>query len=75
MRGRSLNQRLNEANHIKDEYIGYYFNVSSEYIDKIERFKNLLDKTLTTKQHTSTQRVVDSLNIKKERNELFKGFL
>ena len=70
----SLNQRLNEANHIKDEYIGYYFSVSSEYIDKIERFKNLMDKTLTTKQYASTQRIVDSLNIKKERNELFKGF-
>ncbi len=69
-----LNQKLNEANRIKDEYIGYYFNISSGYIDKIETIKHSLDKTLTSKQYSTSQKTVDNINIKKERNELFKGF-
>lgn len=70
----AANHKLNEANVIKDEYIGYYFNITSEYIDRVEGFKNALDKALTNKQYASTQRIVDSINIKRERNDLFKGF-
>jgi DNA-binding FrmR family transcriptional regulator len=70
----AANHKLNEANVIKDEYIGYYFNVTSEYIDRVEGFKNALDKSLANKQYVSTQRIVDSINIKRERNDLFKGF-
>jgi uncharacterized coiled-coil protein SlyX len=70
----AANHKLNEANVIKDEYIGYYFNITSEYIDRIEGFKSALDKSLANKQYLSTQRIIDSINIKRERNELFKGF-
>lgn len=70
----AVNQQLNEVNIIKDEYIGYYFNITSEYIDRVEGFKNALEKSLQNKQYVSTQRIVDSINIKKERNDLFKGF-
>ena len=70
----AVNQQLNEVNVIKDEYIGYYFNITSEYIDRVEGFKNALEKSLQNKQYVSTQRIVDSINIKKERNDLFKGF-
>ncbi|RZK31958.1 MAG: tetratricopeptide repeat protein [Hymenobacter sp.] len=70
----AVNQQLNEVNVIKDEYIGYYFNITSEYIDRVEGFKNALEKSLQSKQYSSTQRIVDSINIKKERNDLFKGF-
>jgi uncharacterized coiled-coil protein SlyX len=70
----AVNHKLNEANVIKDEYIGYYFNITSEYIDRFEGFKVALDKSLANKQYSSTQRIVDSLNIKRERNDLFKGF-
>ena len=68
------NHKLNEANIIKDEYIGYYFNVTSEYIDRVEGFKNALERSLANKQYASTQRIVDGINIKRERNDLFKGF-
>jgi hypothetical protein len=68
------NHNLNEANVIKDEYIGYYFNITSEYIDRVEGFKNALERSLANKQYASTQRIVDGINIKKERNDLFKGF-
>jgi hypothetical protein len=34
------NTKLSEANKIKEEYIGYFFNVNSEFFEKIERLKN-----------------------------------
>lgn len=70
----AANHKLNEANAIKDEYIGYYFNITSEYIDRVEGFKNALERSLANKQYISTQRIVDGINIKRERNDLFKGF-
>jgi DNA-binding FrmR family transcriptional regulator len=70
----AANHKLNEANVIKDEYIGYYFNITSEYIDRVESLKNSLNKSLANKQYIGTQRIVDDINIKRERNDLFKGF-
>ncbi|AMJ67465.1 hypothetical protein AXW84_20105 [Hymenobacter sp. PAMC 26628] len=69
-----VNHQLNEANVIKDEYIGHYFVVISEHIDKLEEIKDALGASLANKQYISTQRIVESINGKKERNDLFKGF-
>ncbi|MDB5234715.1 MAG: hypothetical protein JWR44_1708, partial [Hymenobacter sp.] len=71
---RQLNHGLNEANKIKEEYIGYYFHNNSQYIDKMEALKKRLDALLASKQYAAAQKLVDSVNIKNERNELFKGF-
>lgn len=71
---RQLNSGLNEANKIKEEYIGYYFHNNSQYIDKIETLKKKLDALLDTKQYAGVQKLVGGLNIKNERHELLKGF-
>jgi hypothetical protein len=71
---RELNGDLNEANKIKEEYIGFYFHNNSQYIDKIEVLKKRLDALLSSKQYAGVQKLVDSVNIKNERNELLKGF-
>jgi len=71
---RQLNDDLNEANKIKEEYIGFYFHNNSQYIDKIEALKKRLDNLLGSKQYASVQKLIDSVNIKNERNELLKGF-
>jgi hypothetical protein len=69
-----LNGRLNEANRIKDEYIGYYLNSNSQYIDKLESLKKSLLALLDSKQYTGLQRLLDGVNIKHERTALFKNF-
>lgn len=69
-----LNLGLNEANRVKDEYIGYYLNTNSQYIDKLEGLKQSLLVLLASKQYTGLQKMLDGLNIKQERNALFKGF-
>ncbi|WP_241938209.1 DUF6377 domain-containing protein [Hymenobacter cyanobacteriorum] len=69
-----LNNGLNEANKIKEEYIGYYFHNNSQYIDKLETLKKRVEALLASKQYAGVQKLVDGVNIKTERNELLKGF-
>ncbi len=71
---RQLNNALNEATKIKEQYIGYYFHNNSQYIDKMEVLKKRLDDLLDTKQYTGAQKLVTAINIKNERNALLKGF-
>lgn len=71
---RFLNTGLNEANKIKEEYIGYYFHNNSQFIDKLEALKKVLDTQLGNKQYSAVQKVVDGINVKQERNKLFTGF-
>lgn len=71
---RHLNSGLNEANKIKEEYIGYYFHNNSQYIDKIETLKKRLEALLSSKQYGGVQKLADGINVKTERHELLKGF-
>jgi hypothetical protein len=66
--------KLNEADQIKEEYIGYYFNLISEYINKLEKFKRSVDNKLTTKRFDDIRIVVNNINLTKEREELFINF-
>jgi tetratricopeptide (TPR) repeat protein len=66
--------KLDEANKIKEEYIGYYFNLISEYIEKLEKFKRSVNNKLITKKYDDIQILVDNINLKKERDELFVNY-
>jgi tetratricopeptide (TPR) repeat protein len=68
------NIELNEANKIKEEYIGYYFNLISEYINKLDKFKRSVDNKLTTKRFDDIRVLVNNINLTKEREELFINF-
>ncbi|WP_375418943.1 DUF6377 domain-containing protein [uncultured Hymenobacter sp.] len=68
------NARLAEANKIKEEYIGYYFHHNTQYLDERETLKKKLDDLLSARQYGGVQKLADSINIKRERSELFKGF-
>jgi hypothetical protein len=69
-----LNKSLSVANKIKNEYIGYYFNVNSIYIEKLENFQKSLDKKLTSKRYEDAHVTVKSLNLESERQHLFDTF-
>lgn len=69
-----INDHLVEANKIKEEYIGYSFNVYSEYIGKIEKFKRSIDKKLMAKKYDDIHQVLKSVNLKKERALLYQSF-
>lgn len=65
---------LQEANKIKEEYIGYYFNINSEYLSKIEAFKKSVEMKLITKKTEDIKFIVNNINPKKEREELYHSF-
>ncbi len=66
--------KLNEADTIKEEYIGYYFNLISEYINKLDKFKRSVDNKLTTKRFDDIRILINNINLTKEREELFVNF-
>lgn len=68
------NEKLNDANKIKEEYIGYFFNVNSEFFDKIERFKRSIDQKLTDRRFDEIRFLVNNINLKREKEELLKHF-
>jgi hypothetical protein len=69
-----LNKKLGIANKIKNEYIGYYFNINSIYIDKLENFKKSLNKKLISKRYEDALVAVNNLNLDAERKELYYTF-
>ena len=71
---KQVNLHLMEANKIKEEYIGYYFNINSEYLVKISAFKQAIDNKLMAKKFDDIRYVINNINLKKEREELYLSF-
>ena len=71
---RKVNTHLIEANKIKEEYIGYFFNVNSEYIEKIESFQKNLHRKIVAKQYNDLDNIINNTDLKKERENLFINF-
>ncbi len=69
-----LNRNLSTANKIKNEYIGYYFNINSIYIEKLESFQKSIDKKLSSRRYEDAQAAVKNLNLENERQLLFHTF-
>jgi tetratricopeptide (TPR) repeat protein len=69
-----LNKNLSTANKIKNEYIGYYFNINTIYIEKLESFKMSIDKKLSSKRYEDALTAVKKLNLEEERHQLFHTF-
>lgn len=68
------NHLLMDANKIKEEYITYYFNTTAEYISRLENLKKTMEMKIMTKKTDDLRFVVDSINIKKERDDLYHNF-
>lgn len=69
-----INTKLDEANMIKDEYIGYFFNVHSSYIEKIDRLKRSIEKIVKEKRYDEVLLFLNKLNIGLERESLSNSF-
>jgi hypothetical protein len=68
------NNKLSEANKIKEEYIGYFFNVNSEFFDKIERFKKSLEQKVNDRKLEEIKFLVNSINLRVEKEYLLQNF-
>jgi hypothetical protein len=68
------NNKLSEANKIKEEYIGYFFNADSESFAKIEKFKKSLEQKIAYRKWEDVISLVNATNLKKEKEELLQNF-
>lgn len=69
-----VNEKLMEGTKIKEDYIGYFFNVISGYILQLERIKRSVDTKLPARKYEDIQLMANNINIKKERETLFNTF-
>jgi len=68
------NRKLDEVNMIKEEYIGHFFNVNADYIEKLDRLKRSLEKIVNHKQYDELQVIVNRLNTNFERESFYQSF-
>jgi hypothetical protein len=68
------NSKLSEANKIKEEYIGYFFNADSEFFAKIEKFKKSLEQKIAYRKWDDVITLVNNTSLKKEKEELLQNF-
>jgi len=66
--------KLKESDKIKEEYVGYYFNINSEYIDKLEHIKKSVENKLKHKEYEAIKLIVGKINPSKERQNLYLQF-
>lgn len=69
-----LNKNLGTANKIKNEYIGYYFNINTVYLDKLSSIKKSLDKKLSSKRYEDAHIAVNNIDLDQERKVIFDTF-
>jgi hypothetical protein len=70
----TINHKLEEDTHIKEEYIGYFFDLISGYILKLEKLKRSVDMKLSVKKYDDIPAIINAIQIKKEREALFHTF-
>ncbi|HEY4065211.1 MAG TPA: DUF6377 domain-containing protein [Puia sp.] len=68
------NYKLSEANKIKEEYIGFFFNADSEFFARIEKFKKSLEQKIAYRKWEDIITLVNNTNLKKEKEELLQNF-
>ncbi len=71
---RESNEKLIEADKIKDEYIADFFNQNSEYIEKIENLQKWFNRMVATKQFEALRKLPEHINIQNERDILYERF-
>jgi len=70
-----LNQQLSESNQIKEEYIAYFFDTCSAYINKLEDYRKNLNKKAKDNQLDELFKTLRSNTlIENELEELYRNF-
>ncbi|MBE6312968.1 MAG: hypothetical protein E7076_07430 [Bacteroidales bacterium] len=68
------NNKLQESNKIKEEYIGYFFRMNSDFIQKQEALQKRVTKLLNNKDFEKLKNVVSEDDLKEQRADLYKNF-
>lgn len=70
-----VNDQLRESNYVKEEYIGYVFNICSTYISKLEEFRKNINRKLKVGQIEDVKTMTDSsATASNELKEFYQNF-
>jgi hypothetical protein len=69
-----VNDKLEEANKIKEEYIGFFFKIDSEYFGRLKKLKNMIEQKLSERKYEEIRFIVSNIQPKKEKEELLMNF-
>jgi hypothetical protein len=70
-----LNVQLRESNYVKEEYIGYVFNICSNYIDKLENYRKEIHRKLKVGQTEDVYKMTSpSKAVDDDIHELYNQF-
>ena len=70
-----VNDQLRESNYVKEEYIGYVFNICSTYISKLEEFRKNINRNLKVGQIEDVKAMTDSsATASNELKEFYQNF-
>ena len=71
----TTNILLSDANRVKDEYIGKFLSICSDYIDKLDNYRIKVHRKLKANQYNDLLRMTGSEQLKEdELKELFDNF-
>ncbi len=70
-----LNSQLSEANWVKEEYIGHFLSLCSNYVDKMDNFRKLVNRKLKNREFEELAGITRSVEYKdRELEELYDNF-
>lgn len=70
-----INRQLHDSNLVKDEYIGKFLSLCSEYIDKIDAYRQKVNRRVKANQFKELLNMTNSEELcEKEAKELFANF-
>lgn len=70
----NTNENLVEANIIKEEYIGYFFTLNSEFIDKLNNYQKYVHRKVIEKKYDELTTAPRNINPAKEREAMYIRF-
>lgn len=68
------NRQLQEANSIKEEYIGNTFYLNSEYISDLEKLYEAINRKLSDNQYEDIKNLCKQSSVNKKREIMYKSF-
>lgn len=68
------NSELSEANKIKDKYIGHFFYVNYQYIDKLEHMYRIINRKVAMRQFDDFAKMFKEADIQLERENMYVTF-
>jgi hypothetical protein len=74
LKQQEINDKLMEANKIKEEYMIHSYNINAEFFAKIEKLKNSIDRKVMDHKYGEIGFLLNNVDLKAEKEEMLKGF-